>query len=254
MTHSRRTSPGARALPLFALAALIGPSTDARADGVSTTIELGAVWASRNDVRIPSTGSPLSLVDDLTSGAAPVYRARLNYRRGRHLWSALYAPLRVSASGSAPSDLDFAGEEFADGDPLYAVYRFDSYRLTYRYAVVDRPELRIEAGITGKVRDAEISLYSGTQATKTDTGFVPLASFQLRWRPARSRVGLLVDGDALVGPQGRAEDVLVAATWELPAKGRLYAGYRTLEGGADVEAVYNFSWFHYLVVGMELGL
>lgn len=28
----------------------------------------------------------------------------------------------------------------------------------------------------------------------------------------------------------------------------LHAGYRTVEGGADVEEPYNFAWLHYLVV------
>ena len=29
------------------------------------------------------------------------------------------------------------------------------------------------------------------------------------------------------------------------------AGYRTVEGGADVEEVYNFAWFHYATVSVE---
>jgi hypothetical protein len=29
----------------------------------------------------------------------------------------------------------------------------------------------------------------------------------------------------------------------------LKAGYRLLEGGADVEEVYNFAWLNFLVIG-----
>ena len=29
---------------------------------------------------------------------------------------------------------------------------------------------------------------------------------------------------------------------------RVTAGYRTVEGGADIEEVYNFAWFQYAVV------
>ena len=33
----------------------------------------------------------------------------------------------------------------------------------------------------------------------------------------------------------------VSASWTVTV------GYRTLEGGADVDDVYNFAWFHYAV-------
>jgi hypothetical protein len=29
------------------------------------------------------------------------------------------------------------------------------------------------------------------------------------------------------------------------------AGYRTVEGGADVDEVYNFAWFHYAVASLS---
>ena len=66
--------------------------------------------------------------------------------------------------------------------------------------------------------------------------------------------GLLFDADALAAPQGRAEDVLLAATWALREGLFVYAGYRTLEGGADNDEVYTFAWFHYAVAGVHLRL
>jgi hypothetical protein len=33
----------------------------------------------------------------------------------------------------------------------------------------------------------------------------------------------------------------------------ILAGYRTVEGGADVEAVYSFAWLHYAVVSVSWG-
>jgi hypothetical protein len=62
--------------------------------------------------------------------------------------------------------------------------------------------------------------------------------------------GLLLYGDALAAPQGRAEDVLIAATYKLSERLGIRAGYRILEGGADNAEVYNFSWFNYASVGI----
>jgi hypothetical protein len=61
-----------------------------------------------------------------------------------------------------------------------------------------------------------------------------------------------VAGDALVGPQGRAEDVLLALIYDIAPSTKLFAGYRVLEGGADNDEVYTFSLFHYAVAGMEV--
>jgi len=56
--------------------------------------------------------------------------------------------------------------------------------------------------------------------------------------------GLLIEGDALAAKQGRAEDVLIAATYEFSDHFVSRAGYRMLEGGADNDEVYNFGLFH----------
>ena len=59
-----------------------------------------------------------------------------------------------------------------------------------------------------------------------------------------------MDGDALAAPQGRAEDVLIAATYEVSDNLAIRAGYRILEGGADNDEVYNFALFNYASVGV----
>ena len=42
-------------------------------------------------------------------------------------------------------------------------------------------------------------------------------------------------------------DVALSPRWTLGA------GYRTIEGGADVESVYNFAWLHFGVVSVRYG-
>jgi hypothetical protein len=241
---------------IAAFASLLLASRPARADRVEAEFEAGAVWASRNDVRIPgSGGTGLSLSDELRSSATPVFRVRLGYRFGdRHLVTALVAPLRVNATGVAPRDIDFAGATYPVGTPLLAAYRFDSYRLTYRYSIARSRTLDVAVGATAKIRDAEISFHGVETSRKTNTGFVPLVNVHVEWRPGGGPLGLLLDADALAAPQGRAEDVLLAATWAIRDGVGLYAGYRTLEGGADNDEVYNFSWFHYAVAGLQFRL
>ena len=138
---------------------------------------------------------------------------------------------------------------FLTGTDIDATYKFNSYKLTYRYHWVQNPKFQFSAGVTLKVRDANIGLKGlpEQEAVKTDLGVVPLINFYLHWKP-RNRLGLLLDGDALAAPQGRAEDVLIAATINLTESFTIKAGYRLLEGGADNATVYTYSMFHYGVV------
>jgi len=70
----------------------------------------------------------------------------------------------------------------------------------------------------------------------------------------KENLGVLVYGDALAAPQGRAEDILVALRYRLSDKLSLKGGYRILEGGADNDEVYNFTLFNYLLVGFSFNL
>ena len=217
-------------------------------------VEAGVVFTGRNDIRIPGDGgTEFSLVDDLSTPAAPAFRLRVSYRiANRHLVSLLYAPLQVNAAGRVDRDISFAGGTFAAGSDLLAVYRFDSYRLTYRYSFVTAPGWDIAAGVTAKIRDAEVSLYGVDVRRKTNTGFVPLVNVHVAWRPDDGAFGVVLDADALAAPQGRAEDVLLAATWQARDNIELRVGYRMVEGGSDVDEVYSFAWLHYAIAGARI--
>jgi hypothetical protein len=235
-------------------AALVAPARPAAAEWLAEA-ETGIAWASRNDVRIPGAGgTDLSLVHDLDPSAAPVFRARVGaVLAERHHLFLTWAPVRLDARGALPRDVRFAGEDFAAGSSAFARYRFDSYRLTYRYALVRSSPLDLELGATAFVRDAAISLQGARYAEKANVGFVPLLSFRLEWRFA-TPVSLLLDGDALAARQGRAEDVLVALRAQVRPGVHLHAGYRIIEGGADNAEVYNFALVNQLVVGLTLSL
>lgn len=49
---------------------------------------------------------------------------------------------------------------------------------------------------------------------------------------------------------GRVVDVAVELGYHLGSRWTVEAGYRTVEGGADVEEVYAFAWLHYPVVSL----
>lgn len=219
-------------------------------------IETGFVLPGYNDVRIPNeTGTLFSLTDELETDPNPFFRARVIYAiNDRHSIAVLVAPLRLQAEGKVNRSVRFEEEEFPANTPLTGKYRFDSYRLTYRYDFHRSENLCAGIGITAKIRDASISLEGDEKkAEKKNTGFVPLINFRLRWIFAK-RFSLNFDGDALASPQGqgRAEDVLLAVQYDLNRNIDFKIGYRILEGGADVDEVYNFTLLNYLVFGANV--
>ncbi|MDX9769753.1 MAG: hypothetical protein RBT19_05280 [Tenuifilaceae bacterium] len=224
---------------------------------VSFDVEAGIVSTGYNNVRIPGdAGTFLSLSDELSSSAKFFSRLKVGYRIGeRHEVLALFAPLEFSYRGVVDRDITFQNEVFLAGTNIDAIYKFNSYRLSYRYLWVQNPKFHFYAGVTLKVRDANIGLKGlpEQEAVKTDLGVVPLINFYMLWKPT-NRFGLLLDGDALAAPQGRAEDVLVAATFKLTNSFTAKAGYRLLEGGADNATVYTYSMFHYGVIGVIINL
>jgi hypothetical protein len=220
----------------------------------SLDAEGGMVWSGYNNVRIPGdTGTKFSLTRDLNSDGAAFVRLRLSWQfHPRHALSLLYAPLKLAAAGTLDRDVFFVDQVFPAGQALRGTYVFNSYRLTYRYALVRRPRFEAGIGLTIKVRDALIRLENqGGAAAKKDLGFVPLINFRVLGRIGKSW-GVLFEGDALAAPQGRAEDVSLAAWVDLTKSLRLKAGYRIVEGGASNDEVYTFALFHYAVVGAVL--
>lgn len=237
--------------PIFILFLTFSLPTAVKAQAL-VDLESGLVFPGYNDVRIPGDqGTLFSLKDDLISETTFFYRVRLGYTiKSRHTLYLLYAPLETKSEGSVPHDVLFEGVEFPANKELEGIYKFNSYRLTYRYEIVQNPGFELGLGLTAKIRDAKISLSSPDLVSeKTNVGFVPIINFRLLWN-IDNRFGLLLDGDALAAPQGRAEDVLIAATFKLSDQMRVRAGYRILEGGADNNEVYNFSLFNYASVGI----
>lgn len=216
-------------------------------------LEAAAVGTSRNDVAVPGdTGTRFPLDElygnDLVAGG----RVYLGWRPApRQELRALYAPLTLSGTDPLSRPVRFGDVNFAAGLPTEATYRFDSYRLTYRYRAIEDDTFEGWIGFTAKIRDAEIELeQAGSSARKKDTGFVPLLHLAADWNFAEQwRLNLDVDG--AWAPQGRAVDAALKLYWSASEDLDIGLGYRTVEGGADNDEVYTFSWIHAAVLSFR---
>ena len=240
------------AMTVIAWALLPGASAGQLAT-LEVEVEGGPVWLSRNDAEIPNDGTGTRFsISDLT-GPGPWFAGRVYLTwnlSATHGVRVLYAPLSVTAVGTLPGPANFAGATYSGQTPLEASYTFNSYRATYRWRFHSSARSRAWVGLTAKVRDASIGLVQGsTNSRKDDVGFVPLIHVA-----AERRLGaawyLSFDADALAGGPGRAIDGTVKLGYDLDDQWSIRAGYRTVEGGADVESVYNFAWLHYAAVSI----
>ena len=230
------------------------PVPHAMAQTVTVEAETGGLWFSRNDVRIPNEGGTrFDMIDLIGSGPAPYYRLRLSVEfLQRHNVRILYAPLTKSGTGriSADGAIIFADSEFSPDLPIKGTYRFNTWRLTYRYTFYDRGPWELGAGLAGLIRDAKVQLQQGGLTDRdTDLGFVPLVHLYAS-RSLTGRLSVQLDAETLAGPQGRATDAALTLHYRLREHATLYTGYRILEGGADVDQVYNFSWINFVPFGL----
>ena len=215
-------------------------------------LETGAVWFSRNDTRIPGdTGTRFDMMD--LTGSGPDIFARVDGSwdiNDKHGLRVVLAPLEVSGTGELQQDTDFAGETFPAGT-TDATYKFNAYKITYRYTFADSGAWRWRVGFTGVVRDANVALRRGDlRANDDNVGFVPALHLSGEYRLADDWLFRL-DFDGLAGGPGRLIDLGLMLDYELSDSWRIGGGYRTLEGGADTDDVYSFAWLHYATLDVR---
>jgi hypothetical protein len=61
-----------------------------------------------------------------------------------------------------------------------------------------------------------------------------------------------LDFEGLGASQGRAFDIATKLGYAISDRWEIAFGYRTIEGGADVEQVYIFAWLHFAVGSIRL--
>jgi len=224
------------------------------------SFETGAVSTGYNDVRVPNgsqnTGTLFSFTEDFDEGDAVIFfRGALSYMfADKHIIEVTAVPLTRDYTITTDRELMFAGNTF-QGLDVTGSYQFNTYRASYRYRLLARPKFTLDLGASLLVRDARIALSQGfIEADDTDLGYVPLVSFDMSYSPT-PKLSVVLKGDALVGPVGRAEDVFAGFQYKVYRDDlQIKAGYRIIEGGADVDQVYNFALFHFANVGLVLNL
>jgi hypothetical protein len=233
-------------LPLFILLLAIPAKAQWRVD-----VESGVAFQSYNDLRIPNkTGTSFSFTDDFEL-QTPVIPLRLNITYSLtdkdHLFG-LFAPLGLNYEGEAPFDINFQDTHFLQGQFIEGFYKFNSYRLGYRRDVITGERWTFGIGFTAKIRDARVQLTSGEVSDKKDDlGFVPLLHLHLAYRV--NDFTAMITGDGLAGGPGRAFDFFAGGELSVNDFLAVKAGYRIIEGGADVNTVYNFTLINIATVG-----
>lgn len=220
----------------------------------SIDIESGIVFQGYNDVRIPndpSQATKFSFTDDFDlQGPVIPFRLRLSYTIAeKNHFSLLYAPLSINYSGIQNKDINFQNTIFPSGENIEGLYKFNSYRFSFRRDLVSSEKWTLGLGITAKIRDARVSLANDmNSAKKDDLGFVPLINILVSYQP--SKWIFILEGDGLGARQGRAFDFFLGTHFIINDKFTLKAGYRILEGGANVGEVYNFTLLNYGSIGI----
>jgi hypothetical protein len=250
-------------IPVFCMACLLSLATASASPAAepndwsrfSIELEVGPVWQTRNDVRIPGdTGTEFSLKDLTDSGPYPAGRITFDWNmRKRHGLRLIVAPLQFDGRGSFDQPVFFSGATFDPQTSTKGTFRFNTYRAGYRYLFFNTDAWQMRVGATLLVRDAKIELeQNGVSASDSDFGFAPLLSFSAEWAFA-PRWTAILDFEGLAGGPGRALDLALKVSYALNDQWSAGAGYRTLEGGVDSDDVYSFSWFHFafLTIGYQ---
>ena len=255
MTIRKAISSSALVIILTTALFLI-PQESVKAQNFTVEAESGALWFSQNDVRIPNeTGTDFDMLDLIGTDAIPYLRLRFNVTfNDRHTLRVLFAPIRKIGTGQFDEPVFFEETTFAPDTPTDGLYKFNTYRFTYRYTFYDRNNWTLGAGVAGLIRDAEVELTQPDRSdSSTDVGFVPLLHIYAE-RQFGDRFSLALDAESLAATQGRATDASLTLNYAISDNWSLNTGYRVLEGGADVDQVYNFSWINFGLIGLKLNL
>ena len=244
-------SPRLTRLALAAALAVAAAGAAQAQDSFTLDLEAGPAWQLRNDFAVPGDTGTLVRLDD--QGPYLAARATLNWHAWER-WSLRFvaAPLSTDSEFVPSSDVYFQGTTFVAGEPVRVDYRFDSYRVGAYYRFPSSGAWSFRAGLTAKLRDAEIALESASQAAaKSNTGVVPLLYGGVRVAVS-DRVAIDLDVDAAAAAQGRAVDAALRVEAAVSDHVALYLGGRVLDGGADNDEVNSFATFAYALGGVSL--
>lgn len=245
-----------KALPVILL--LVGQYAAGVSQNVVLDFETGLFYFAHNEVAVTNVeGTRFAMTDLIKREPAPYVRIRLGTTfgsRDQHHVRLLYAPLEKTGSGSLANETRFLSAVFRPDATTRGTYRFTTYRLTYRYTLVQGERLTFGVGATALFRDARIEVsQDGVTKTDADFGVVPLLHLRADYQFSE-RHSLAFDVESLAAPSGRATDLELSWNHALKERIRVRAGYRLIEGGVNVPSVYNFTLIHFMQAGVTFAL
>ena len=215
-------------------------------------IESGVLFTGLNNIRNGTNGTLFSLKNDLSTPPSSFLRLRAGFLlNNKHHFSILYAPLKSLVTGTIDRNILFDGKYFKANIPLEAVYKFNSYRLTYNRRIIDNNKFKFGLGLSAKIRDAGTSLKNKELLSENfSVGFVPLINVLANWNISQKAV---IDflGEGIIASKGRAIDLSLSGRYSFTKSLEGNIGYRLLEGGADGTKRYNFIQFHFVFASLN---
>jgi len=215
-------------------------------------IESGVLFTGLNNIRNGTNGTLFSLKNDLSTPPSPFLRLRAGFLlNNKHHFSILYAPLKSLVTGTIDRNILFDGKYFKANIPLEAVYKFNSYRLTYNIRITDNDKFKFGLGLSAKIRDAGTSLKNKELLSKNfSVGFVPLINVLANWNISQKAI---IDflGEGIITSKGRAIDLSLSGRYSFTKSLQGNIGYRLLEGGANGTKRYNFIQLHFIFASLN---
>jgi hypothetical protein len=209
--------------------------------------ELNRMTPSGADFRLRNVALNSGLALGTTGHASqPAGRVGLGLQLApRHELRLLYVAFEVDEMGTSPHPVFFQQRAYAVGPPIEPVYRFDSYRLGWRYTMLENAQWTWKLGATTRVRSAEMSFRPGdVMESRRDTARLPLLTVHGEYRFAPRWRGIL-DFEGLAGG-GRAMDLGLRVSYDMTQSWAIGAGYRLLDPGVENANFYNFARFNSL--------
>ena len=215
-------------------------------------LESGALFTDINNIRNGNTGTLFSLKNDFQTPVSPFLRLRVGYLiNGKNHFSVLYAPLKIIVTSTIEKDILFEGEYFKANIPIEAVYKFNSYRLTYNRRIISKDNFKFGLGLSAKIRDAGVSLKNRDLLIENfSVGFAPLINLLVNWEISK-KMGVDFFGEGIIASKGRAIDFSLSGRYSLTKNLQGNIGYRLLEGGADGTNRYNFIRLHFIFASLN---
>ena len=215
-------------------------------------LESGALFTDINNIRNGNTGTLFSLKNDFQTPVSPFLRLRVGYLiNGKNHFSVLYAPLKIIVTSTIEKDILFEGEYFKANIPIEAVYKFNSYRLTYNRRIISKDNFKFGLGLSAKIRDAGVSLKNRDLLIENfSVGFAPLINLLVNWEISK-KMGVDFFGEGIIASKGRAIDLSLSGRYNLTKNLQGNIGYRLLEGGADGTNRYNFIRLHFIFASLN---